>query len=137
MNIDGVKNGIVLDHIQAGQAMAVYHALNLDGLDACVAIIMNVKSAKYGKKDILKIDAEIDMDLETLGYLDPNITVNIVKSEKMVEKKHLSLPKTLRDVIACKNPRCITTVEPNLTHVFHLSGQVYRCAYCETAHEKN
>ena len=137
MNIDGVKNGIVLDHIQAGQAMAVYHALNLDGLDACVAIIMNVKSAKYGKKDILKIDAEIDVDLETLGYLDPNITVNIVKNEKMVEKKHLSLPRTLRDVIVCKNPRCITTIEPNLTHVFHLDRELYRCAYCETAHEKN
>lgn len=136
MNIDGVKNGIVLDHIKAGRAIDVYHALGLDELDCCIAIIKNVSSSKYGKKDILKIDAELDLDLDRLGYLDPNITVNLVKDGALVDKKHLTLPMVLRDAIICKNPRCITSTEPGLTQTFHLThGAVYRCAYCETASE--
>lgn len=138
MNIDGVKNGIVLDHITAGRAMEIYRHLELDELDCCVAIIKNVESKKKGKKDILKIDAEIDLDLEMLGYLDPSITVNIIKDEHRVEKMNLALPKELRNVIVCNNPRCITQTEQEIEQVFFLSDEAsgtYRCSYCEVAHE--
>lgn len=135
MNVDGVSNGIVIDHIRAGGSMDIYHYLHLDQVDSCVAIIKNVQSSKYGRKDIIKIDEMIDLDLDVLGYLDPNITVNIVKDGKLLEKKHLALPETLTNVIKCKNPRCITTTEQEIDHVFRLTdrenGQ-YRCIYCET-----
>jgi aspartate carbamoyltransferase regulatory subunit len=137
MNIDGIKNGIVLDHITAGRAMDIYRYLNLGELDCCVAIIKNVESKKKRRKDILKIDAAIDVDLEMLGFIDPSITVNIIKNERCIEKKRLQLPKVLKNVIRCQNPRCITTTEQEIDQVFELSGEqtgAYRCRYCEAAY---
>lgn len=137
MNIDGVKNGIVLDHIKAGKSMMVYELLGLDKVDNCVAVIQNADSAKYGKKDIIKIDDRIDIDLDVLGYIDSNITVNLVKDGQLEKKLHLELPQTLRNVIKCKNPRCITTVEQEIVHTFRLtdrSKKVYRCIYCDAEH---
>lgn len=134
MNIDGVNTGIVLDHIKAGKSMAIYEYLGLDKLSSCVAIIQNVKSGKYGKKDIIKIDEIIDLDLDVLGYFDSNITVNYIKDGKLVEKKHVELPEKLVDVIKCKNPRCITSTEQEIPHVFELadkSKKMYRCIYCD------
>ena len=116
MNIDSIKNGIVIDHIQAGKSMEIYDFLNLDELDCSVAIIKNVQSKKMGKKDIIKIDANLDVDLDALGYIDPNITVDIIKDGKLAEKKHLELPEKVVGVIKCKNPRCITTQEQELPH---------------------
>lgn len=138
MKIDSIKNGIVLDHISAGNAMKVYEALGLDKLDCSVAIIKNVKSNKMGKKDILKIDNELTLDFEVLGYLDPNITVCIIKDGILVEKKKLKLPKKIVNIEKCKNPRCITSVEPDLDHVFYLANEkkrIYRCLYCESKAE--
>lgn len=135
MNVDGVNNGIVIDHIKAGRSMDIYHHLHLEKLDSCVAIIRNVQSTKYGKKDIIKIDEMIDLDLDVLGYIDPNITVNIVKDGRLLEKKHLALPDELVNVIRCKNPRCITTTEQEIDHIFRLADRetgLYRCLYCET-----
>jgi aspartate carbamoyltransferase regulatory subunit len=135
MNIDSIKNGFVIDHIKAGNAMKVYQYLNLDELDCPVAIIKNVVSGKMGKKDIIKIDADINLDLDVLGYIAPDATVNVVKDSKIVEKMHLALPETLTDVIKCKNPRCITTTEQEINHIFKLTDRdngVYRCLYCET-----
>ena len=137
MNIDGVKNGIVLDHIKAGKSMMVYELLGLDKLDSCVAVIQNADSAKYGKKDIIKIDDRIDIDLDVLGYIDSNITVNLVKDGQLEKKLHLELPQTLRNVIKCKNPRCITTVEQEIVHTFRLtdrSKKAYRRIYCDAEH---
>ena len=137
MNIDGVKNGIVLDHIKAGKSMMVYELLGLDKLDSCVAVIQNADSAKYGKKDIIKIDDRIDIDLDVLGYIDSNITVNLVKDGQLEKKLHLELPQTLRNVIKCKNPRCITTVEQEIVHTIRLtdrSKKAYRCIYCDAEH---
>ena len=131
MQIDSIKNGIVLDHITAGKSLEVYKALGLDKLDCSVAIIKNVKSNKMGKKDILKIDEEFALDFDVLGYLDPNITVCIIKDGKLVEK--------IINVEKCKNPRCITSVEQGLDHVFYLANKekrIYRCLYCETKVEK-
>ena len=133
MKIDSIKNGIVLDHISAGNAMKVYDALGLDKLECSVAIIKNVKSNKMGKKDILKIDNELTIDFEVLGYLDPNITVCIIKNGDLVEKKKLKLPKKIVNIEKCKNPRCITSVEADLDHVFYLANEkkrIYRCIYC-------
>ena len=138
MNIDGVSTGIVLDHIKAGKSMQIYELLRLDKIDNCVAIIQTADSSKYGKKDIIKIDQLIDLDLDILGYVDSNITVNIVKDGKLHEKKHLALPETLTNVIRCKNPRCITSVEQGIVHVFKLvdkEKKVYRCAYCDAEHK--
>lgn len=138
MKIDSIKNGIVLDHISAGNAMKVYEALGLDKLDCSVAIIKNVKSNKMGKKDILKIDNELTLDFEVLGYLDPNITVCIIKDGNLVEKKKLKLPKKIVNIEKCKNPRCITSVEPDLDHIFYLANEkkrIYRCLYCESKAE--
>lgn len=135
MNIDGVNNGIVLDHIKAGSSMEIYHLLRLDEVDAAVAIIQNVESRKYGKKDIIKIDEIIDIDLDVLGYVDPNITVNIVRNRQLSVKKHLELPLTLRNVLRCKNPRCITTTEQEIEQIFYLvdpESKLYRCTYCES-----
>ena len=138
MNIDGVKNGIVLDHIKAGKSMMAYKLLGLDKIKSCVAIIQNADSSKYGKKDIIKIDELIDLDYDVLGYIDSNITVNIVKDGKMVEKKHMELPQELRNVVKCKNPRCITSVEQEIVQIFRLKNaekKVYRCAYCDAEHK--
>ena len=138
MNIDGVKNGIVLDHIKAGKSMMAYKLLGLDKVDSCVAVIQNAASSKYGKKDIIKIDELIDLDYDVLGYIDSNITVNIVKDGVMVEKKHMQLPTELRNVVKCKNPRCITSVEQEIVQIFRLKNaekKVYRCAYCDAEHK--
>ena len=138
MHIDSIRNGIVLDHIKAGKAMEIYRFLGLDALDCSVAIIKNAPSKKQGKKDIIKIDSEMNLDLNILGFIDPRITVNIIKDGALVEKKHLSLPAQIRDVLKCKNPRCITSVEQELPHIFNLTDParaVYRCVYCETKAE--
>lgn len=135
LNIGGLKNGIVLDHIQAGKSMQIYKYLNLDKLDCQVAIIKNATSHKMGRKDILKIEGGLDLvDLDVLGYIDSNITVNIIKDEVIVEKKRVSPPGRLTNVIRCKNPRCITSIEQELPHVFTLADPekgIYRCLYCE------
>ena len=138
MNIDGVKTGIVLDHIKAGKSMMIYQLLHLDKIDNTVAIIQNATSAKYGRKDIIKIDQLIDLDFDVLGYIDSNITVNIVKDGKLVDKKHLELPEKLDDVIFCKNPTCITSVEQEIVHSFRLTdreNKIYRCVYCDAEHK--
>ena len=135
MNIDSIENGIVIDHIQAKNALAIYDALNLKELDCSVAIITNVKSSKMGRKDIIKIDKSIDLDLNILGYLDPNVTINIIKDNERVRKYHVELPKEIKNIIKCKNPRCITTIEQELDQVFILEDakkRIYRCKYCET-----
>ena len=135
MNIDSIKNGIVLDHIRAGRGMQIYNSLGLDQLDCSVAIIKNVKSSKMGKKDILKVECDIDMlDLDILGFIDHNITVNVIKDGVIVAKKDLVLPRQITNVIKCKNPRCITSIEQELAHVFILTdeeNEIYRCKYCE------
>lgn len=133
MNIDSISNGVVLDHIQAGRSMEIYRHLHLDQLDCQVAIIKNARSEHKGRKDIIKIDSPMELDLDVLGYIDKDITVNIIRDGKLKEKKHLELPRKLVNVIRCRNPRCITTAEPQLDAIFLLSGaHVYRCAYCET-----
>ncbi len=139
MKIDSIIDGIVLDHITAGKAMKVYDALGLDELECSVAIIKNVKSTKMGKKDILKIDNDFEVDLDVLGYLDPNITVNIIKDGKTVKKKKLTLPERITNVERCKNPRCITSIEHDLDHIFYLANKeerIYRCIYCESRVDK-
>lgn len=135
MNIDSIKNGIVIDHIQAKKGMEIYKALKLGELDCSVAIITNARSNKMGIKDIIKIDKGIDLDLDILGYLDSNITINKIKDNKMVEKHNVELPKEVVNIIKCKNPRCITSVEQELKHIFILTDKekrTYRCKYCET-----
>mgnify|MGYP002748678469 CR=1 FL=1 len=134
MNIDSIQNGYVIDHIHAGRSMEIYHYLGLDALDCSVAIIKNARSEAMGLKDIIKIDDEIDIDLDVVGFVDPGTTVNIIKDGVVVEKKRLELPERLVNVIRCKNPRCITTVEPSLDQVFRLTDRarrIYRCIYCE------
>ena len=140
LNVSSISDGFVLDHIQAGKSMDIYKYLKLDKLDCCVAIIKNVPSKKMGKKDIIKIECPIDViDLDILGFIDHNITVNIITDDKIVEKKSLKLPKKITNVIKCKNPRCITSVEQELPHIFKktTNGEktVYRCVYCETKAE--
>ena len=134
LSVGKIEEGFVLDHIQAGRSMDIYKYLHLDKLDCCVAIIKNAKSSKMGKKDIMKIECPIDfMDLDILGFIDHNITVNIIKDSQIVDKKALRLPKKT-NVIRCKNPRCITSIEQELDHVFVLTDpekEVYRCLYCE------
>ena len=135
MIIDSIKNGIVIDHITAGRAMELYNILGLGELDCTVAILKNVVSGKLGRKDIIKIDRVMDLDWDVIGYVDPNITVNIIRDSKLVEKRRLKLPETITNVIRCKNPRCITSVEQELPQVFKLAdreNRVYRCMYCET-----
>lgn len=139
MVIDAIKNGIVIDHIAAGKAMELYQILGLGELDCTVAILKNVVSGKLGKKDIIKIDQNLDLDWDLIGYVDPNITVNIIKDGVRLEKRQLKLPETITGVIHCKNPRCITSVEQELPQVFKLTDRekrVYRCLYCETKAEK-
>ena len=137
VRIDSIQNGIVLDHIQAGRAMQIYTALGLDDLDSTIALIKNVKSRKMGTKDLIKIAEIMELDrLDALGFIDPNITISVIENGALVEKRKLRLPQTLTNVIRCKNPRCITSIEQDIDQIFHLtcgSPPVYRCAYCEAA----
>ena len=135
MKIDAIVNGIVIDHITVGKAMEIMKFLKLETLECPVAIIKNVSSKLMGKKDIIKVDADITLDFDALGYIDPGATVNIIKDGKLVEKKKLNLPEKITNVIKCKNPRCITTTEQELQHIFKLTdkeNRVYRCVYCES-----
>ena len=135
LTISGIQEGFVLDHIQAGMSLQIYHDLKLDELDCTVAIIKNVKSNKMGRKDILKVECSVEaLDLDILGFIDHNITVNVIKDNTIVEKKELHLPKQIKNVIKCKNPRCITSIEQELDQIFTLADsekEVYRCMYCE------
>jgi len=140
MNVDSIKNGIVIDHITAGLGMKEYNLLGLDALDCTVAIIKNVQSKKMGRKDIIKVDADISLNMDILGYVDPGITVNIIKDSRLVEKKSIELPEKLENVLKCNNPRCITTTEQELTQIFMLTDRekrVYRCIYCEVKAEEH
>lgn len=135
MNIDAISNGIVIDHITAGRGMKLYDLLGLEKLNCSVAIIKNVNSKKQGKKDIIKIDEEIPINLDVIGYVDPGVIVNIIRDGQLVEKRSIEMPETLTNVIFCKNPRCITSCEQELKHIFKLTdrkNKVYRCLYCET-----
>ena len=135
MIIDSIKNGIVIDHITAGKGMELYNILGLGELDCTVALLKNVVSTKHGRKDIIKIDGVMEIDWDLVGYVDPNITVNVIRDGEQVEKRQLKLPETITGVIRCKNPRCITSVEQELQQVFKLTDRekrVYRCLYCET-----
>lgn len=136
MNIDSIQNGVVIDHITAGNGMRLYSLLGLDSLDVSVAIIKNVVSRKMGKKDIIKIDADIPVDFQVIGYVDPGATLNIIREGKLVSKQAVEMPDRLVDVIRCYNPRCITSTEQELKQIFKLTDRekrVYRCIYCETA----
>lgn len=134
MNIDSIKNGIVIDHIQAKKGMEIYELLNLNELDCSVAVITNAKSKKMGRKDIIKIDKDFEVNIDTIGFIDPNITINIVKDDKIVNKFHAELPEKIVNIAKCQNPRCITSEERELDQVFILTdkeNQTYRCKYCE------
>lgn len=135
LNVGKIEEGFVLDHIKAGQSMAIYRHLGLDKLDCTVAIIKNARSNKMGKKDILKVECDIDtLDLDVLAIIDHNITVNVIKDGEIVEKRELLLPKEIKNVFKCKNPRCITSIEQELPHIFVLADkekEIYRCKYCE------
>lgn len=142
LNISGLNEGIVLDHIEAGKSLDIYYNLGLDKLDCQVAIIKNAKSQKMGRKDIIKIEGNIldNIDLDVLGYIDHNITVNIIKDNIIIEKKTLTLPQQITNVIKCKNPRCITSIEQELPHIFYLAdekSEVYRCKYCDESYNSN
>lgn len=135
MIINPITNGIVLDHIKAGKGMALYNMLKLGALECSVAIIKNADSKKMGKKDIIKIDAVLDLDFDVIGYIDSGITVNIIQNGQLVKRTHLDLPEKVTGVIRCQNPRCITSTEQELPHVFKLTdreNKVYRCIYCES-----
>lgn len=134
MNIDSIKNGIVIDHIQAKRGMEIYELLNLKDLDCSVAIITNAKSDKMGRKDIIKIDQDIEINMDMIGFIEPNATINIVKNDKLVDKYSVKLPEKIVNIAKCQNPRCITSVEKDLDQIFNLTdkeNQVYRCQYCE------
>ncbi len=137
MKIDSIQNGIVLDHITAGKAMQIYYDLGLDKLDCSVALIQNVKSDKMGKKDIIKVDkADYSINLDVIGYIDPNVTVSIIEDGVTIEKKKVDLPRKLINIKKCKNPRCITAIEPGIDHIFRLTDEnrrIYRCMYCDEA----
>ena len=139
LNISGIQEGFVLDHIKAGMSLQLYHDLHLDKLDCTVAIIKNARSEKMGKKDIIKVECPVDaLDLDILGFLDHNITVNVIQNDEIVEKRKLKLPKVIRNVIRCTNPRCITSIEQELTQIFVLTNpekEIYRCKYCETKYK--
>jgi len=135
LNIDSITNGVVIDHITAGRGMTLYTLLGLDKLDCSVAIIKNVTSRKKGKKDIIKVDADIDINFDVIGYVDSGATVNIIRNGALVDKRTIGMPRTLTNVILCKNPRCITSAEQEINHVFTLTDKengIYRCIYCET-----
>ena len=135
LNVGAIEEGFVLDHIKAGKSMTIYHDLKLDKLDCCVAIIKNARSNKMGKTDIIKVECPVDMmNLDTLGFIDHNITVNVISGGEIIEKKELKLPKKIVNVIQCRNPRCITSIEQELDQIFLLTdpgNEVYRCMYCE------
>lgn len=134
MTVDEIKNGIVLDHITAGEGIKIYNLLGLDALECSIALINNAPSRKMGKKDIIKIDADIELNTDIIGYVDPDITVNIIRNGKNVEKKTIALPESLTNVLTCKNPRCISVTEQELPQVFRLADRekrIYRCLYCE------
>jgi len=134
LKIDSIENGIVIDHIKAGNSVNIYNYLNLAELDCVVAIIKNVKSKKHGSKDLIKIEDTLDIDLEVLGYLDSDATVNIIKDGEIAEKKALVVPKRLKNVVKCRNPRCICSIEQEIDHIFEISderSEVYRCVYCQ------
>ena len=140
MNIDTIKNGYVIDHITAGNAIKIYKLLNLGNLDCTVALITNVKSKKTKRKDLLKIGKLIDIDLDKIAYIDPQVTINVVKDDKIIEKKYVKLPEKLINVCVCNNPRCITSIERGLDQIFLLTDKkkkVYRCYYCESMYEKH
>ena len=141
LNVGSITEGFVLDHIEAGKSMEIYKYLHLDKLDCCVAIIKNARSNKMGRKDIIKIEGPMEnIDLDILGYIDHNITVNIIRGDHIVEKKALKLPQKITNVIRCKNPRCITSIEQELPDVFYLADEkteTYRCMYCEEKYNKN
>ena len=135
MNIDSITNGIVIDHITAGNGMKLYELLGLGELECSVAIIKNASSGKIGKKDIIKIDADIPVNFDVVGFVDPNATINIIRDGVLVEKRNIEMPEHLVNVIKCKNPRCITSCEQEIDHIFKLTDRehnVYRCIYCET-----
>ena len=139
MIIGQIKDGIVLDHIAAGRGMEIYKILGLDKLDCTVAMIKNAESKKRGRKDIIKIGQVIDLDFNVLGYIDPGVTVNIIRDGALVKREHLKLPERIRDIIKCKNPRCITSTEQELTHEFRLVNpetRTYRCIYCDAPSPK-
>ena len=135
LNVGKIEEGFVLDHIQAGKSMSIYEHLGLDKMDCTVAIIKNARSKIMGKKDILKVECDIDtLDLDVLAFIDHNITINVIKAGEIIEKRSLKLPKEVRNVIKCHNPRCITSIEQELPHIFFLADEekeVYRCKYCE------
>lgn len=138
MNIDSIRNGYVIDHIRAGKSMEIYHHLGLEQVACQVAIIKNAKSQRMGRKDILKIDELIPLNLDILGYIDPDVTVNVIRDGKLVQKRPLALPQRITGVMKCKNPRCITSTEPGIPQTFELAdaeNRVYRCLYCETAYQ--
>ena len=134
MNVDAIKNGIVIDHIQPGKGMEIYRFLNLESLGCPVALMMNVTSRQMGSKDIIKVDGPIGFDLNVLGFIDPGVTIDVIENEVCVRKYHPELPEELRGVVRCKNPRCISTVEQELPQVFRLTdrkNKIYRCVYCD------
>ncbi|MEE1357791.1 MAG: aspartate carbamoyltransferase regulatory subunit [Clostridia bacterium] len=138
MKVDSIKNGIVIDHITPGKAMQLYNMLGLDALDCSVAVIKNVSSKKMGKKDIIKVDSCIDCNLDVVGFVSPNATINIIEGGKLAEKKYIDMPGRLVNIIKCKNPRCITTTEQDIEHIFELTDKEsteYRCIYCDTKAE--
>ena len=139
MNIDGINTGYVIDHIKAGKGFELYHLLGLDKADCTVAIIQRASSGKYGAKDIIKIDADIPIDYDLIGYISPDITVNIVKDRELVKKFKPNPPAELRNVIECRNPRCITSQEQDIVHQFWLADPVnkkYRCVYCDSVYRE-
>ena len=139
MKIDSIQNGYVIDHITAGKCMKIYQQLDLDSLDCSIAIIKNVKSERMGKKDIIKIDQTLELDFDVLGCIDPDITINVIENGVRIEKRRLSMPERVVNVMVCKNPRCITRVEQEIEQVFVLKNAkkgIYRCVYCESAHRE-
>ena len=140
LNIGAIKEGFVLDHIKSGKAMTIYHDLHLDRLDCTVAIIKNARSNKMGRKDIIKVECPVDfLDIDVLGFIDHNITINVIKDEKIIEKRSLKLPKRIRDIIKCRNPRCISTIEQGIRQEFILTdekNEIYRCKYCEEIYDR-
>lgn len=139
MYVDSIKNGYVIDHIQAGKSLEIYNLLKLDEISCPVAVIQNAPSKKMGKKDIIKIDADIDLSLNAIGYIASDITINVIKDGKLCEKKHIELPERIENICVCKNPRCITSTEQELSHIFKLTdreNKVYRCIYCESKLKK-
>lgn len=140
LKIDSVEKGLVIDHIEAGKAMEIYKHLNLDKMDCSVAIIKNAKSSKMGKKDIIKVEDNINMDLKVLGFIDPTITINVIDNGEITKKINLELPEEIDNIAKCKNPRCITSIEQEIINKFRLTdkeNKVYRCVYCDTAYEHN